>query len=613
MSFVLYSSLSPSNSLPLTMWRVRVTATIFVVVFALGANAVDFEQCLNTINNITIDGKTDNHGHPLPPSSSNATAITYDLCLSQCGSGSEPFDRSVFSEQLSAWVIPWLALISQLPFGMNDDLDNLNTVYLTLGSPTLAAYSLALTALNGRWIVDVFADYKYPNVREAVQALSSLQQSPLQINLDDARLASLIVLRQNQTFWKKLVEGLNYTQTWSKSAVANMLWVVVAYGFTVADYVLQDAQATLNTNGGSIGSLWLWLLPVVLGWLQLSPKCDSIQLIKAVNDANPLAFVATSDSLIPEKAGTKSEKHAISLRLSRNNDLRIDERSTAPIYNYARFLPWVYTVMVVSGMFHNAYERNRNHEPVSDTQWEDPCLEEDSQATAEQVESYCDSRQRPESEYTPWSPPPRLIGKWGLDKKAVSRMVMASSLALMLQWGTTGGAVVIVWFTPTVGLGCRSAAYIAYGVVSTLVWMMLLLSSILTYYATETADTSSIPYASNTIRLERRRRYRFAGSVSIFLRRFGKVLAALNAVWILVLGPIQFSGLFDRCFCNSSVFSLRKNAYNVIILTLDDAVNMRNSWIAGCCLAGLSTIFYIGYITLRANPRLPEARSESQT
>ena len=108
---------------------------------------------------MTIDGKTDNHGNLLPPPTSNATAITYNLCISQCGAGQEPFQWAIFSQQFSSWLLPWLALVSQLPFGANDKLDNLESMLLTLGSPTLAAYSLALTVLNGRWIAQLFSNY----------------------------------------------------------------------------------------------------------------------------------------------------------------------------------------------------------------------------------------------------------------------------------------------------------------------------------------------------------------------------------------------------------------------------------------------------------------------
>jgi hypothetical protein len=148
----------------------------------------------------------------------------------------------------------YLALVSQLPFGSNNRLDNLVSMLLTVGSPTLAAYSLALTVLNGHWIAQRFSGVSYPNVRNAVRILSSLQQSPLSVNTDGSLLASLVVLHANDEFWEELAVWLNYVHTWfvsclvccvctkrltvlprSISAVASILWVVIAYVFTVVD------------------------------------------------------------------------------------------------------------------------------------------------------------------------------------------------------------------------------------------------------------------------------------------------------------------------------------------------------------------------------------------
>jgi hypothetical protein len=393
---------------------------------------------------MTIDGKTDNHGNPLSPSTSNATAITYDLCVSQCGAGQEPFQWTVFSQQFSSWLLPWLALTSQLPFGANDTPNNLESMLLTLGSPTLAAYSLALTVLNGRWIAQLFSTYKYPNVRSAVRILSSLQQSALRVNtdVDDVLLASLIMLPQNDKWWEELVVWLEYPHTWSTSAATSIAWVIIAYVFTIIDYFSQDSRS-LYTNGpgvGSIGSLWLWLLPIVIGWLQISPKCDSTRLDQAVARANSIAYVANSTSQ-PIKATDISKKHAISI--SELDEARLDECSTPPIYNYARFLPWVQTVVAVSNAFGIICERDHHHDPVVGTEWRDRNSAGGDALTALQVKNY--SLPRPGSLYHH----PR--NKRGLDSSALSRMFIASALALTLQWGTTGAAVIIIWFTPTVG------------------------------------------------------------------------------------------------------------------------------------------------------------------
>ena len=392
---------------------------------------------------MTIDGKTDNHGNLLDPSTSNATAITYNLCVSQCGAGQEPFQWTIFSQQFSSWLLPWLALLSQLPFGANDKLDNLESMLLTLGSPTLAAYSLALTILNGRWIAQLFSDYRYPNVKSAVRILSSLQQSPLRVDTDDVLLASLIMLPQNNEWWEELVVWLQYPHTWSISAATSITWVIIAYVFTIIDYFSQGVHGALNSNGGSIGSLWLWLLPTVVGWLQLSPKCDSFRLHQAVDRANSIAYVANQTSQ-PTKASTIFRKRAISVKRSELDEARLDERSTPPIYNYARFLPWVQAVIVVSDAFGIICERDHHHDPVvPGTEWRDRNSDGGGALTAFQVENY--SLPRPGSVYRCRS------HKWALDSSALSRMFIASALALTLQWGTTGAAVIIIWFTPTVG------------------------------------------------------------------------------------------------------------------------------------------------------------------
>ena len=356
----------------------------------------------------------------------------------------------MFSQQFSSWLLPWLALLSQLPFGANDKLDNLESMLLTLGSPTLAAYSLALTVLNGRWIAQLFrSNYRYPNVKNAVRILSSLQQSPLRVDTDDVLLASLVMLPQNDEWWEELVVWLEYGHTWSIAAAASIAWVIIAYVFTVIDYFSQGVENVLTTNGqadGSTGSLWLWLLPIVVGWLQLSPKSDSIRLHQAMDRANSIAYVANTTSQ-PIKASNFSRKRAINIiniTLSDLDEARRDEHSTPPIYNYARLLPWVQAVVVVFDVFGIICERDHHHDPVHpETEWRDRNSQGGDGLTASQVGKY--SLPRPGSVYQ------RPRHKWGPDSSVLSRIFIASALALTLQWGTTGAAVILVWFTPTIG------------------------------------------------------------------------------------------------------------------------------------------------------------------
>lgn len=107
--------------------------------------------------------------------------------------------------------------------------------------------------------------------------------------------------------------------------------------------------------------------------------------------------------------------------------------------------------------------------------------------------------------------------------------------------------------------------------------MMLVASSFLAHYSAYTVTANG--------RYFHTRFTRFAGIISIILRKTGKILAALNAAWIVAACLFQFSSFFDRCLCNSSVFSLGTRAYNAIDLLPSDIAGLKAPWIGGVALA----------------------------
>jgi len=429
---------------------------LILLLSVLPIGATNWDECLNNIRNATwrdsegiFSGGTDIYGYPAPLTNLT-TAITYNLCKTACGSGPEPIQWSTFSQQFSSWLLPWLALISQLPFGANDRLDNLTATLLTVGSPTLAAYSLALTVLNGRWIANRFASCNYPNTRHAVRVLASLQQSSLRITAEGPLLPSLVVLPENDDWWAELVVWFDYTHTWSISAATSIAWVILAYIFTLIDSFISgsDVRTGINSGGQSIGSVWIWLLPIVVGWLQISPKCDSTRLHEAMNRANQIAYVAgaTPDDE-PRRVGEIATQYAISLTPDTGDPLRRDERCTVPIYNYVRFLSWVQAVESVADAFHAASGNAGDRRAVNGGEWvaekrSNPRSRfQNRMGTKAQVERYC-------TVFSGESGPSR---GGSLSPRVRSRMFVAAWLALSLQWGTTGAGVVAQWFTPTIG------------------------------------------------------------------------------------------------------------------------------------------------------------------
>ncbi|KAF8627319.1 hypothetical protein AX14_011364, partial [Amanita brunnescens Koide BX004] len=159
------------------------------VAFGQGTN---FTGCLLSLTapllNLTVPagntsnsfGGVDTYGHT-PKDPSQITGLTYDGCVEYCGPAPVEFNWPTFSQQSTSWLLPWLALISQLPYGTKDTLNNFLAVILTVGSPTLAAYSLVLAVISNRWMVKRFGRSTYYNTWLAAQTLSSLQQVSLDL------------------------------------------------------------------------------------------------------------------------------------------------------------------------------------------------------------------------------------------------------------------------------------------------------------------------------------------------------------------------------------------------------------------------------------------------
>ena len=384
-----------------------------------------------------------------------ATGLSYTGCYKYCGKDQEPFSWAVFSQEYSAWLLPYLALLSQLPFGAGRRVDNLMSAVLTLGSPTLAGYSLYLTLLNGRWVNDhLFSGVNYPSakVRHAVvRVLHSLQQVPLRVYPgESARFESLVVHPANDNWWITLAEELDYSHTWSIASATSIAWVVIAYLLTVAQS-LSNVTDNINSSGEGTGSVWLWLLPIVVGWLVLSPKCDYNRVDAVFHKADRQMFVADSpDPSVPPTSITSNFGITITPSLEREfhntNVTSPDESRIPPVFNYARALSWSRTVHAISLFYRAAWRKSSNRIGVNGEHipWNirDGVPPESRLGTPEETRGYCS----PDDHELP-----------GVDvlwpRGMFFNMIVASIMALQLQWATTAAAIIATWFTPTIVSG----------------------------------------------------------------------------------------------------------------------------------------------------------------
>jgi hypothetical protein len=162
---------------------------------------------------------------------------------------------------------------------------------LTIGSPALAIFSLMITLFNARWIKWRFERIAYPNSHQAVIILNNLQESLLRVKKTTLEgrlplLASQIVLPQNDQWWQQGAATLAFTHTSSMANIATVGWALITYIFTLA-----SVDATSGAIGPAVACAWLWLLPVVVGWLQMSPNCDQVKLRAKLAAANETVYI----------------------------------------------------------------------------------------------------------------------------------------------------------------------------------------------------------------------------------------------------------------------------------------------------------------------------------
>ncbi|VDB86077.1 unnamed protein product [Peniophora sp. CBMAI 1063] len=586
-------------------------------------SVIDYTTCLQyrlaqvRAGNLTSNhsyrngGALDSHGHNISDRT-KATSIPYDLCVNECGAGPESFDWTIFSTNLSTWLLPWLALVSQLPFGSQSRQQNVLSIFLTVGSPALAAYSLIICVLNWAWVPRAFEGIQYPNVDHAWHVLGSLQHSPLHVERVEGMLASLVVLPENDQWWENLAKGLNYEETWTTAIILQTAWVVIAFILNLVDSFQDGITNNFESSGRGTGTLFLWLLPLVIGWQRLSPRCDYARVRDALERANENVYYvadhvkttiyrpyAPHESIAfpsPQSSSSLSPPAPLKLRtaapipspskcqnrfpfaLLQCDD---DRGASAPIYSDSRLLPWSTSVELVSGAFRIAATvmKEQGINPAKDGQARRRFLAEVS-------------RRIQQHQY-------RL--NW---RTLIRRCAIAGVLAIILHWGAIGSALIYAYYTFTSGLGCRAVSFLLYAVVGTFIWLLIVSSSFIVHYAQWLERQRRLP------RLDTSRYHLspvFARRLAKALRILGKVLAVCNAVWIVTSCLFLFSNFYTRCWCDSSVLGRgAKNAFTLIAPDNDDVTQLTNAWVGAIILSLGAVAAFIGFVYMHVEPVPPD-------
>jgi len=163
-------------------------------------------------------------------------------------------------------------------------------------------------------------------------------------------------------------------------------------------------------------------------------------------------------------------------------------------------------------------------------------------------------------------------------------MFNASIFALILQCGITAAAAIIIVFTPTIGLGCRSLGYAIYGGTALVILFLSIISTLF-------ARISETRHEKSTIVKN------MTAFIAIALRRISLFLAFINATGLIVLSCFQFSHFLDNCYCNASVLGRGTDSY-IIISSEGWVSTMRTARISATILAAVSMAIYMIFLWL---------------
>ncbi|KAF9783796.1 hypothetical protein BJ322DRAFT_1007586 [Thelephora terrestris] len=609
---------------------------LLLLFYPFVAAKTNFTQCLIDFRNETgALGGVDYRGNPT--SSAQAVGFTYETCTTRCGPQSEAFNWREFTQLFASWLLPWLALISQLPFGSGDYADDFVSVIMSVGSPALAAYSLILTSLNARLVYRRAKKCTHESAGDVANALISLQQIPLKLT-DEPRLLKYIPI--NHHWREEIADRLNRRNAWSVAAAASIFWVVIAYLFTLVDSFVSLASDTGNepSEGQAVGTLWLWLLCLVVGWLWV-PTFTSGELRRALVHANRQAVKKAAKKIkqkankaittaknkvnkVNSKFAKRKDPKAPGIETPREESQKAKEESIQEDVNPKTPFPEPLSEQpTVSYQEYHEGQRDHSHIGIGANLSDESLHRSVAQSSIKLgkhtlfVPVDLDSLNRDERRIAATFNYSRVMRylvfvddvlnaledlasdreEVGLSRNRLIfwiSMFNASIVSLVLQSGITAAATGIVIFTPTIGLGCRSLGYLIYGGLSITIMILTIISTIFARIAETRGARSSV------VRF-------FTAFIAIALRRICLLLALVNMIGLILISCLQFSNFLNNCYCNASV--LGRGAGSYIVISYDGWFDtMREARITATVVAAISMSIYMVFLRLMSTlPRSP--------
>lgn len=333
-----------------------------------------------------------------------------------------------------------------------------------------------------------------------------------------------------------------------------------------------------------------------LAWSPTVPNRQ--QGLEVRSGLNPLPYEANvSNGGIATRGDIDSRVERLKIRGWYGAGVAGDEQRKGPIYNYARVFTWWKLACSVESAFRNTVDDVTN--------------ENQSSSLAEQANEASDHQDTTNVdiavgiEATAGHPctiqPVPAYPEWReIDSDVRTRIWIGSLAAIFLQWGTTGPSILMAYLTPTKGLSCRSGSYLLYGAMGTMVWLCLLVSMLLSHEVMLRYQHVQERPSADFRQYTRTFPHACLCAASVCLRRIGKFLAGVNALWLIVSSLLEFIGVYDNCWCSGDVVGLGDHGWIVLFKNKADLRNKAlGPWSGGLSITCLICLvscacFYIG-------------------
>ena len=332
---------------------------------------------------------------------------------------------------------------------------------MAVGSPALITYSLTISILNRIWVRRKFElllnkldrlseppQHFHKRLGAAQYLLQESQQVPMRASQSDGWLSSLVVLKDNAAWWNRVKKDLqNSRRGYTFSLVAQIGMAFLAYLFTMTTNF--DNSTAGNSEGTQVlvtagGSLWIWMIPVIWGWIMCGTQAFARSITDALEDKTHLASrideqgkivhnemqygILSRSGLIPlppldpsKPLGHVEDSTYVTLGLHTwfGFSLQGDEAREGPLFNYARLFTFRQFATTVTEAFDNMLANSANSKGGQG---------QNRDVDLFKVASSC-NLERPLQAYTPWAK---------IDSVVWHHLIIAAGAAIFVQWGTVG-------------------------------------------------------------------------------------------------------------------------------------------------------------------------------